>query len=166
MFTSRKATIDDIGTIRDIAQKTWFETYKEILSTEQADYMFEMMYSVESLNNQMTNKGHQFYLAFNQDKPVGYMSIVLEEDLLFHIQKIYVLPGIQKSGLGKYLLNKAFEHAGNISENKKYSVVLNVNRYNKAVTFYQKMGMYISQEGDFDIGNGYFMNDYIMRIDF
>lgn len=166
MFTSRKATTDDIGTIRAIAQNTWFETYKDILSSEQADYMFEMMYSVESLKNQMINKGHQFYLAFNQDKPVGYLSIVLEEDLLFHIQKIYVLPGIQKSGLGKYLLDKAFEHAGNASEDKNYSVVLNVNRYNKAVTFYQKMGMYISQEGDFDIGNGYFMNDYIMRIDF
>ena len=166
MFTSRKATIDDIGTIRDIAQNTWFETYKDILSSEQADYMFEMMYSVESLKKQMINQGHQFYLAFNQDKPVGYMSIVLEEDLLFHIQKIYVIPGVQKSGLGKYLLLKAFEHAGDVSENKKYSVVLNVNRYNKAVTFYQKMGMYISQEGDFDIGNGYYMNDYIMRIDF
>lgn len=166
MFTSRKATTDDICTIRAIAQNTWFETYKDILSSEQADYMFEMMYSVESLEKQMINQGHQFYLAFNQNEPVGYMSIVLEEDLLFHIQKIYVLPGVQKSGLGKFLLNKAFVHAGNSSETKNYSVVLNVNRNNKAVTFYQKMGMYISQEGDFDIGNGYFMNDYIMRIDF
>ena len=42
---------------------------------------------------------------------------------------------------------------------------LNVNRHNKALTFYQKMGMTKVDEGDFPIGHGYYMNDYIMGLD-
>ena len=40
----------------------------------------------------------------------------------------------------------------------------NVNRNNKAVGFYEHMGMKKSREGDFPIGNGYYMNDYIMQL--
>ena len=40
---------------------------------------------------------------------------------------------------------------------------LNVNRHNKALDFYKKMGMSIDRSGDFDIGGGFYMNDYIMR---
>ena len=39
---------------------------------------------------------------------------------------------------------------------------LNVNRNNKALHFYEHMGMKKLREGDFPIGNGYYMNDYIM----
>ena len=40
---------------------------------------------------------------------------------------------------------------------------LNVNRNNKALEFYKKMGMHIAESGDFNIGGGFYMNDYIMR---
>ena len=43
---------------------------------------------------------------------------------------------------------------------------LNVNRGNaKAIDFYLHMGMYKASEGDFDIGYGFQMNDYIMALD-
>ena len=41
---------------------------------------------------------------------------------------------------------------------------LNVNRYNKALYFYEKHGFTIAQEVDIEIGEGYFMNDYIMKL--
>ena len=42
---------------------------------------------------------------------------------------------------------------------------LNVNRNNKALQFYEYMGMRKLRKGDFPIGNGYYMNDYIMGLD-
>ncbi len=42
---------------------------------------------------------------------------------------------------------------------------LNVNRNNPALGFYEHMGMKKVREGDFPIGNGYYMNDYIMGLD-
>ena len=42
---------------------------------------------------------------------------------------------------------------------------LNVNRQNQAAHFYQKAGFSITATEDIDIGNGYYMNDYIMEKD-
>ena len=39
---------------------------------------------------------------------------------------------------------------------------LNVNRYNQAILFYQVQGFKIKEAVDISIGNGFFMNDYIM----
>ena len=39
------------------------------------------------------------------------------------------------------------------------------SRPNPALGFYLHMGMKKVSEGDFDIGGGYYMNDYIMAID-
>jgi diamine N-acetyltransferase len=165
MFTLKPATINDIPVLRDIAYKTWFATYKDILSQEQANYMFEWMYSESSLLEQMTHKGHHFFLLFVGDVPRGYVSYSKEQEGLYHLHKIYVLPQTQGSGLGKSLLNFVFDQAKAASGDSPCAVELNVNRYNKAVRFYQKMGMYIHDEGDFDIGHGYLMTDYIMRKD-
>ena len=41
---------------------------------------------------------------------------------------------------------------------------LNVNRENPALGFYQHMGMKKVREEDTHIGNGFYMNDYIMGI--
>ena len=42
---------------------------------------------------------------------------------------------------------------------------LNVNRSNRAKGFYERMGMRVVREGDFPIGGGFFMNDYIMGME-
>jgi ribosomal protein S18 acetylase RimI-like enzyme len=41
---------------------------------------------------------------------------------------------------------------------------LNVNRQNTAIGFYKKLGFKIIAEEDIPIGNGFFMNDYVMQI--
>ena len=53
MFTVRKADINDAGLIQQLASQVWKHTYGNILSPQQLDYMFEMMYSIPSLHQQM-----------------------------------------------------------------------------------------------------------------
>jgi len=48
---------------------------------------------------------------------------------------------------------------------EKSVLQLNVNRQNNAVNFYLKKGFSILYEEDNDIGEGYFMNDYVMQKD-
>lgn len=165
MFIIRQASAKDIGLIRKLASNTWFSAYKDILSDDQAEYMFEMMYSEDSLKKQMSEEGHMFYIASFDGAPSGYVSVQKRGKSIFHIHKLYVLPEKQDKGIGKLLIEKVFDFARTESGGGACSIELNVNRHNKAVSFYKRMGMYISRQGDFDIGNGYFMNDYIMRID-
>ena len=42
---------------------------------------------------------------------------------------------------------------------------MNVNRHNPAVGFYKHMGFHEYATRDFHIGSGYYMNDYIMRME-
>lgn len=71
-----------------------------------------------------------------------------------------MLPDAQGKGVGRKLIEKAVEIA---QEKGIENVILNVNRFNKAVSFYQKLGFKISSEVNIDIGKGYLMEDYIMN---
>jgi hypothetical protein len=71
-FTIKHATIEDIPVIISVQEQTWEPTYRDILSKEQIDYMFEKIYSFESLKNQMTVAGHHFMILLNHDKPEGF----------------------------------------------------------------------------------------------
>ena len=67
--------------------------------------------------------------------------------------------------LGKLLFQQAIDGIKELHP-ESCQMRLNVNRYNtKAVEFYQRMGMKKIFEGDFDIGHGYLMTDYIMALD-
>lgn len=163
MLTTRKATEADIALIRDIAWKTFPLTYKDIITPEQCDYMMEWMYSEESLRKQL-DEGQCYLLAYDGDRCLGYVSIERQGDTLFHLQKIYVLPDAQGLGAGRFLFNQAVDYVKEQCS-APCRMELNVNRYNRALHFYERMGMRRDREGDFPIGNGYFMNDYIMVID-
>lgn len=162
-MTIRQATTQDIPLVRQMADIAFRHTYREILSPEQMEYMMDWMYSEESLMRQMTKDGHHYFIAQEEDTSVGYVSISQEEEDTFHLQKIYVLPNCQKSGTGKALLQHALSYIKKIHPDPCL-VELNVNRANPAVGFYHKMGLSILRQGDFPIGNGFFMNDYIMGI--
>jgi hypothetical protein len=50
--------------------------------------------------------------------------------------------------------------------NGSSSLFLQVNKHNNAYTFYLKQGFIKEAEFKFDIGNGFFMDDYLMRLSF
>lgn len=165
MFTIRKATTGDIPLISKMAQVVFPATYRHILSPEQLDYMMEWMYSAESLHKQMEEEGHTYYIACKEDgEPAGYVSIQPEGSHLFHLQKIYVLPRFQGCKLGERLFRQAIA-AIKERHPEPCEMRLNVNRNNKALRFYEHMGMKKVDEGDFPIGNGFYMNDYIMGME-
>ncbi len=99
MIRSRKAGIDDIALIRDLAEKSFLPTYKEILSADQLDWMFDWMYSADSLRQQIED-GHVFFIAYDGDRSCGYVSVERQGEALFHLQKIYVLPDFQGETVG------------------------------------------------------------------
>lgn len=92
---------------------------------------------------------------------VGYVSFGPEgEEGLFHLHKLYLLPFVQGRGYGRQLFGAAEDGMQKLGAK---AFELNVNRHNKALDFYLHMGMAIERSGDFDIGGGFFMNDYILR---
>jgi len=118
-----------------------------------------MMYSKASLQKQM-EEGSQFIIVYDGHEAVGFASFQETEAGIFKLHKIYVLPSQQGKGTGKFLLDHIISEIK--SKNAK-ALQLQVNRYNKARNFYEKLGFIVLYEADFDIGSGYFMNDYVME---
>ncbi|NDV79532.1 GNAT family N-acetyltransferase [Dysgonomonas sp. 511] len=159
-----KAEKAHIQTIRTLADEVWPETFKELLSPEQIAYMIEMMYSELSLEKQMA-EGHQYLLAKKDGEYLGYVSYELNYKGTGYtkIHKIYVLPAGQGTGVGRLFIETV---SGIAKENNNTGVSLNVNRYNKAINFYRRMGFEIAGSEDIDIGNNFLMEDYIMNKEF
>lgn len=161
IITIKKATISDIPIIQHIVEETWPQTYTTILGKDQVDYMLQMMYNTNSLTEQIQNH-HHFFIAFKDALPIGFAAFSNVRNDIYKLQKLYVLPITQKTGAGKALLQKVETEAKKMSAKK---LQLNVNRHNAAKFFYEKNGFTVVEEADIDIGNGYFMNDYIMQKD-
>lgn len=162
MFSIREATEADYPGIQSLAQSIWPHTFGDILSPMQIDYMLNLMYSVPSIKDQSEVKGHKFILIDDDTKPVGYASYEInhKDTPKTKIHKIYLLPETQGKGAGRLMMEFISQKAL-IAENS--TLILNVNRHNNAVKFYEKVGFKITGEEDIDIGNGYFMNDYVME---
>ena len=161
-----RAGLSNRAFIRSVSERTWPSTYGHIISQEQIDFMLDWMYSDASLEKQM-NTGCEFYIASTQNDngdmdPVGFCS-VSPEDGAHKLNKLYVLPVAQGTGAGKALLNKAIEVAKAAGST---SLFLQVNKQNTAYTFYLKKGFIKELEFKFDIGNGFYMDDYVMRLHF
>ena len=160
MFEIKKAGTNDIPLIRELTFLVWPQTYAPILSQEQIDYMLETMYSENSLQKQIAEDGSQFIIVYEDGNPVGFASYHEEEPRRWKLNKIYILRNQQGKGTGKHVINYIIDE---IKKQNAASLFLQVNQYNNAKAFYERLGF---NEVDFinlDIGNGFFMNDYIME---
>lgn len=150
----------ELERVQKIAYLTWPDTFKEILSQEQIEYMLNWMYNLDTLSKQ-SEAGHHFYILIDNGEDIGFIGVqphypTMKETKL---HKIYILPSCQGKGAGVLLMKKAEEIA---LTSCTQQLVLNVNRYNKATDFYKKIGFEITKEEDINIGNGYLMEDYVM----
>jgi GNAT superfamily N-acetyltransferase len=131
--------------------------------------MLDWMYSDESLSGQF-EKGHQFFIAQLNGSDIGFCSVSAEPlnetgniQNAYKLNKLYVLPAAHGTGSGTALLNKAIEIAKTACST---SLFLQVNKHNNAYEFYLKKGFIKESEFKFDIGNGFYMDDYVMRLSF
>ncbi|WP_316738057.1 GNAT family N-acetyltransferase [Pedobacter aquatilis] len=164
MITLRKAKEEDIEIIRTIAENTWPSAYLEIIGQAQIDFMLAKMYNRGELIKQLMD-GHTFLIAEDGEKQYGFAgySIINHEDRTYKLHKLYVLPSAHGKGIGKILINEVFNQVKNLGAS---ALQLNVNKSNKAKDFYLKGGFTIKESVKLDIGDGYFMDDYVMEYKF
>jgi GNAT superfamily N-acetyltransferase len=156
-----EAGLPDIPVIAQIAENTWPHAYGSILSPEQLRYMLDAIYSQTILTEVMTEGSQKFLLLKDKDGYQGFASFGprREDAVVYKLHKLYVLPTCQGKGYGKLLIDEVKKQVEARGSN---TLDLNVNRFNPAREFYQKLGFKIIREEDVPIGP-FWMNDYVMR---
>ena len=142
-----------------LAQEIWEEYYPTIITQEQIHYMINTFQSTEAIENQI-QEGMQYYLAVSGEDEIGYLAYAAEKDCSLFLSKIYIKRNFRNRGKGREMFVFIL---GQAQKQKLKTVRLTVNKNNTAsVEKYLKMGFSITDSVVKDIGNGFYMDDYVM----
>lgn len=150
----------DFKIISELAKVIWTEHYTPIIGADQVNYMLEKFQSEKAIKNQIVNNDYKYFIIYNTNSPIGYLSIKKEKTSLF-LSKIYIDKTNRGKGIGKGAMKFIEEQAISLNCKKIY---LTVNKYNtNSIMAYQKIGFKIIEELVIDIGNGFIMDDFKME---
>ena len=153
---------EEYGVVRELAETIWPVCYKDILSAEQIEYMMDMMYAAEVIAEDVA-EGVRYYFIESDGKIAGYLAWGPWHAVpgTAKLHKLYLLADQQGRGIGGSaieLVKQQCRAAGCIR------LRLNVNRQNaNAIKCYTGNGFTMVQLENNDIGNGFFMTDYVME---
>lgn len=158
-----KATEKDIPLIQELARRSWENAYAKILSKEQMEYMLGTMYSHDEIEGHLQSPAYHYYLILDENEDsfegfIGYEHGYEKGTTKLH--RIYLVPESKGKGFGKEALKFLTQKT---QENGDHRIILNVNKYNSAQKFYESQGYRVYDEGVFDIGNNFVMDDYLME---
>jgi GNAT superfamily N-acetyltransferase len=162
VVTIAAAGTRDIAAIQALAHEIWHRHYPGIISDAQIDYMLARGYNDEALGRYLTTIGSGLALALRDDDAVGFVGWYRAEGrTAMKLDKLYVRPEHHGAGIGRLLIEHVVAKA---RAAHCTAVTLNVNRNNvNAVHAYERCGFAIRERGDFPIGNGFVMEDFIME---
>lgn len=156
-ITLQLCSSNNTAQIAALAKTIWNQHYRSIIAQEQIDYMLATMYNHQSLLQQMQEKKHLFYFVVADEAVIGFMSVNEQSAGKWFLNKFYIDQTLAAKGIG----TAAFEAVIKLHAIKYIELTVNRQNY-KAINFYFKNGFKIKEVADFDIGNGYFMNDFVM----
>lgn len=160
------AQIEDIASLARLARQIWLAHYPAIIGSAQTEYMLEHYHS-EAIIQRQIETGELGYFLFGQRPRAwqgqwqGYLALGIQgRDCL--LSKLYVHPAHQGQGLGRKALAFVRRQAADLGCN---AIVLGVNRHNfQALEAYLSWGFVVDRALVADIGQGYVMDDYWLRL--
>jgi diamine N-acetyltransferase len=160
-ITIAVADAADIPEIQRLADEIWRRHYPGIITEAQIDYMLAAGYSSEALTDILRTAEGGLAIARWDRRAVGFAAWRPATGAReMKLEKLYVLPQHHRTGIGRALI----EHVVARARDGRYdAVALNVNRRNTgAIAAYERCRFRVRERGDFPIGNGFVMEDYVM----
>lgn len=133
MHKVRKATAEDVVSIRDVATKAWYNTYLNIYAAKTVNELLAASYNEQHLLKRLED---QLFLVVEEDENIIGFAIFIYGTELF-LSAHYVSPSWQHHGYGSNLLSEGI-HYFKDDYNEVYLEVDNKNE--EAMTFYQQKG--------------------------
>ncbi|MGD2180300.1 GNAT family N-acetyltransferase [Lusitaniella coriacea] len=149
-------TPNDIDIVSSLAGEIWREHYISIIGSAQVEYMLQEFQSVEAISKQIA-EGYKYFVISSDGIDCGYSSAKILDREIF-LSKLYVKATFRGKGLGREAL-KFIEFRFNPEV-----IRLTVNKNNtNSIAAYKKMGFEIVDEVVKDIGNGFVMDDFVLK---
>lgn len=156
----RRATPADAVALGDLARLTWRRCFAGMITSAQIEYMLAQRYETEDLASRLSSPWPAYELLLLDGEPVAFAAHGPDEPGTWKLHQLYVHPEWQHRGLGGRLMDHV-EQCARAAACRQ--LLLTVNRNNaRARTAYQRRGFDIRESAQFDIGNGFIMDDFVM----
>lgn len=135
------------------------EYYDPILGAQQNDYMIAMFQSEQSIARQL-EEGKRYFFARYGGENIGFFCFYPHDDVMY-LSKLYLRRDMRGRGFARPILRLIAE------ESRKcglYAIELNVNKHNRTMEIYERLGFVRVRSEKIDIGSGYCMDDYVYRL--
>ena len=148
MIEFHRAKSEEVSEIKKLLYETWTTTYSNIYSPEAIEQVTSEWHALEFLAKQIKDPNMFFGVAKEGNKIVGMCNVSLVHNgKTINIQRLHVLPGYQRQGIGSMLTQEALK-----SFPKATKVELEVEKQNhRARAFYEKHGFKDVGEKTFNI---------------
>jgi ribosomal protein S18 acetylase RimI-like enzyme len=140
----RRASINDAALLKNIGAQTFQETFAEHNTEDDMRMYVEKNFTVEHLLAELNDDRSEFYIAEHFTTAVGYIKLRAGhepgqlKDHAIEIERLYSLKNYIGKGVGKILIETAFQKA---KEKGFKTIWLGVWEHNKrALDFYRKYG--------------------------
>ena len=156
----RPLAAGDFAAVAALARIVWQATYAKIICQEQIEQMLAARYSAAGLADYLDAPGRWFELALADESVCGFCACEMYRGE-YKIDKLYIHPEKQRSGIGGRLIANAAARGRALG----YSdMILAANKRNEqAISAYRKHGFAVRDSVCITIGNGFVMDDFIMQ---
>jgi ribosomal protein S18 acetylase RimI-like enzyme len=158
IFRSVK-NLTDAETVEYLAKEIWEQHYVPIIGKSQVEYMLEKFQSSSAVLSDIEEKGYEYVVLEHHGYPAGYYSVRFQaNDRALFLSKFYIRRSARGLGLGRLMLDHMTE------AHDPASIWLTVNKQNtNTIEVYRHLGFEIEKTQVVDIGDGFSMDDYVMR---
>ena len=153
---------EDIAPVCALAREIWLQHYPGIITVKQIEYMLAQRYSPEAIRMQL-QAGEAWWDKLEAGGELcGFASYERGADgHSMKLDKLYVHQLARGNGYGAALVDHVAKAARRQGMD---TLVLQVNKYNHgSVAAYLRVGFAVAKTVKVDIGNGFFMDDYVME---
>ena len=165
----RNVEPSEIPELLEIGSSTFTDSFGALNNKEDFDQYMTKNFNLEKISEEYNNPESHFYFACQGDDTVGYLKLnqgkAQTENALqnaLEIERIYVRPGLQGSGIGQLLFDKGLEVA---RKNTFDWVWLGVwDKNTAAIRFYERNGFEKFATHPFKLGSDD-QTDILMKLE-
>lgn len=140
-----KSGAEELEIVQNIGIQTFTETFAQDNTEEAMKQYLEDSFNTEKIKSELNNPDSLFYIAWEEDNPVGYLKVnsgkaqtELQDKTSLEIERIYVKKSHHGKKVGQLLYNQALETAEQLKKSYLWLGVWEKNL--RALQFYRKNG--------------------------
>jgi ribosomal protein S18 acetylase RimI-like enzyme len=152
---------EDISDLVQLARDIWHRHYPSIITVEQIEYMLAQRYHPDVIRGQLASGSAWWDKLMLDGAMIAFTSYELgKHPYEMKLDKLYVRYDLRGHGYGSLLIRHV-ESQARLHGCRRLS--LQVNKHNtSAIAAYRRNGFEVVESAKFDIGNGFYMDDYVM----